>query len=187
MKPLRNLSLATRILRLSGTVIVAFLLAAVWLFFEFRSSLYRARKVEIRNLVEASWHILEEQALLATSGIISEENAKRDALRLIGGQRFDQGNYFWIHDFNFRMVMHPLQPDLEGSNFSDYLDAGGKPLFREMNKIIHDQGAGYVEYLWVKPESRLPLKKISYVKEFPQWGWVIGTGFYLEDIDHLLV
>jgi methyl-accepting chemotaxis protein len=117
---LRNLSLASRIYRLSGTVILIFLLVIGWLLLQFRESLYEARRQEMSNLVESGWHILEFHAQQVANGSLSLPEARQRALRVIRSQRFGKENYFWIADLAPRMVLHPLQPELEGSDLSHH-------------------------------------------------------------------
>ena len=187
MQAFRNLSLASRMTRLSCTVILAFVLLIFWLFCEFRNDLYAERKNEVRNLVEASWHILDEEARRAADGGLSTTAAQQEALRLIARQRFDGKNYFWISNREPRMLMHPRQPQLDGRLLGDYRDADGHFPFREMARIAREKGDGYLEYQWANPGDPAPQRKISYVKGLPQWGWIIGAGFYLQDINrHLL-
>ena len=184
---LRNLSLASRIYRLSGTVILIFLLVIGWLLLQFRESLYEARRQEMSNLVESGWHILEFHAQQVANGSLSLPDARQRALQVIRNQRFEKENYFWIADLTPSMVLHPLQPDLEGRDLTDYQDPTGRPLFLEMAEVVKRDGAGFVAYLWPRPGEARPVAKISFVKEFPAWGWMIGAGFYVDDIDRYLI
>jgi PAS domain S-box-containing protein/putative nucleotidyltransferase with HDIG domain len=66
---------------------------------------------------------------------------------------------------------------------SEFKDSNGKRLFFEMVQVVQRQGAGYVDYLWQwKDDPAKIVPKISYVKEFVPWGWVIGTGVYIDDV-----
>jgi len=187
MQKLRNFSLAKRIYCLSGSVILIFLLVIGSLFFQFRASLYETRRQEIKNLVETSWHILEFHAQQAASGKISPEEAQQRTLQIIRNQHFEQKNYFWISDMTPRMIMHPISPELEGKDLTNQRDPSGRPLFGDMVEIVNRDGAGFIEYLWPKPDESVPVKKVSYVKGFPSWNWMIGAGLYVDDIDRYLL
>ena len=96
------------------------------------------------------------------------------------------GNYNCIHtdDTGPTMVMHPIKPALDGRDVSGVKDKKDKALFIAMNKAVAEQGgAAYVDYYWSKPgddEGEYP--KLSYVKVFEPWGWVIGMGVYVDDV-----
>src|SRR5690606_14900976 len=62
-------------------------------------------------------------------------------------------------------------------------DPTGKHLFVEFVRTVQASGAGFVPYLWPKPGSENPVEKISYVKGFTPWGWVIGSGVYVDTVD----
>lgn len=186
MRALQDLSLAQRIYRLSGTVVLAFLLLGGWLLTQYRGSLVEARQEEVKNLVVAGWHVLESHAELARSGRVSMAEAQERALQVLRDQRFDHGNYYWVTDTAPRMIMHPTQPTLEGDPLDRFQDAKGKLLFLEMNQVALHRGAGFVAYRWPRPDGGAAVAKTSYVKLHPEWQWIIGAGFYLDDIDRTL-
>jgi diguanylate cyclase (GGDEF)-like protein/PAS domain S-box-containing protein len=99
--------------------------------------------------------------------------------------RYDGSEYFWINDLQPRMVMHPVMPELDGKDLSDFTDPNGKRLFVEFVDTVRKSGAGFVEYLWPKPGLTQPVPKISYVKGFSPWGWVIGSGIYIDDVNRI--
>ena len=81
------------------------------------------------------------------------------------------------------MVMHPYKPELDGQDLSDVQDPNGKKLFVEFVKVCRENGQGFVNYHWPKYGAEQPQPKLSYVKLFPKWNWVLGTGIYIDDID----
>ncbi len=98
----------------------------------------------------------------------------------------DGKGYFWIQDTNGIMIMHPIKPSLDGKHLFDITDPDGKHLFKEFDKIAKAKGEGFVDYKWPKPGFEKPVDKISYVKLFKEWGWIIGGGMYLESTTKLL-
>ena len=82
-----------------------------------------------------------------------------------------------------KMVMHPIRPELEGKDLSDNKDPTGQRLFVEFVHTVKAKGAGFVMYLWPKPGSDKPVQKVSYVKGFEPWGWIVGSGVYLDNVD----
>jgi len=118
------------------------------------------------------------------SDIIDELQDK--AKKVISDLRYGDNGYFWINDFEPKMIMHPIKPILNGKNLSKAKDPNGTYLFNEMVKVAKERGAGFVNYMWEKPGFTKPQKKISYVEAFNEWGWIIGTGIYINDISVLV-
>jgi methyl-accepting chemotaxis protein len=88
--------------------------------------------------------------------------------------------------------MHPISPDLNGKVMDDekYNVANGDKkdnLFATfVETCANNNGAGYVDYLWPKPLDNgltTPMPKLSYIKRFDNWNWIIGTGIYIDNID----
>ena len=143
----------------------------------------RSRKVE--EVVTVAHAVIEHFHRMQTSGLIGEDEAKRLAAETIAEMRFGDGNYFWINDLSPKMVMHPVKPDLNGRSLADIRDSTGTALFVEFAKVVRNDGAGFVRYLWPKPGTEAPQPKIAYVRGFAPWGWIVGSGVYLSDLDAL--
>ena len=84
------------------------------------------------------------------------------------------------------MVMHPYKPQLNGKDLSASQDPNGKKLFVEMVKVCKESGEGFVDYHWPKYGADEPQPKVSFVKLFKKWNWIIGTGMYMDDIDAMV-
>ncbi|WP_320169100.1 cache domain-containing protein [Maridesulfovibrio sp.] len=109
---------------------------------------------------------------------------KQEALAQIAKMRLGDDKYFWINDYGPRMVMHPLKPGLNGKDISSVKDSKGKNLFVEMvDEVKNNNGEGFVKYWWDNPATGKEAPKISFVKEFKPWGWIIGMGVYVDNID----
>lgn len=139
----------------------------------------------IRKLTQTAWNVLDTYHNWEQQGLLTTEEAKQRALTHIRAFRYGKEgrDYFWINDLDHRLVVHPYRPDLEGQDSSDFQDPTGKHIFVEFVKIAQEQGAGYTEYMWQwldKPEE--VVRKVSYIKLFEPWGWVIGTGVYIEEV-----
>jgi methyl-accepting chemotaxis protein len=118
----------------------------------------------------------------------AEEQFKQEAKRQISNLRFGpQGkDYFFIVNMSGAIVMHPIKPALNGKNMLAFKDPNGKKLFAEMIRVCREKGEGFVDYLWAKPGKDKPVAKLSFVKLFPQWNWIVGTGVYIDDIDEAM-
>jgi signal transduction histidine kinase len=139
----------------------------------------------ILHLTETAWSTLSLYHNQAVRGEISDAEARRKAIDHLERLRYgpDLQDYFWINDTTPVMIMHPYRPDLVGQNVADFTDPAGKKLFSEMLDTVARSGAGFVDYLWQwKGDTAHIVPKISYVKGFKPWNWVIGTGIYVEDV-----
>jgi len=157
-------------------------LAGLWLKSE-RSGLMAERMKSTRDLVDLSYSVLVEQHKLEAEGKITQAEAQKHAIEAIGTMRYESDNYFWINDNHPTMVMHPIKPQLNGKDLTGIKDPAGKAIFVEFVNAARTPGGGFVLYQWPKPGRDKPVQKLSYVKEFEPWGWIVGTGVYVEDID----
>jgi len=134
---------------------------------------------QLQNAVDTAFGVLA--AVDAEAGLSLEEKQKK-AAHLIGQLRYgpEKKDYFWINDMQPVMVMHPYKPQLNGKDLSGVEDPAGKKLFVEFVKVCRQKGAGFVAYQWPRYGGKEPLPKLSYVKLYEPWNWVIGSGVYLE-------
>jgi len=133
-----------------------------------------------RNLVEVAHKIAERAAGQAN---LPEAERKQLAIETIRAMRYNANDYIWINTLQSVMVMHPVSPNLEGKDLTDFQDAKGLKLFIEFARVCQEKGEGVVRYFWQKPGNDLALEKLSYVKVFQPWGWIIGTGVYIDDVN----
>lgn len=148
-----------------------------------RGQLMEDRKDKTRHLVEAAHTVVDHYFKLSKAGKMSEDDAKAAAIGALKSMRYDEKEYFWINDMKPAMIMHPIKPELDGKDLSDNKDPEGKKLFVEFVETVRKSKAGFVAYLWPKPDFKDPVPKISYVKGFEPWDWVIGSGIYIDDIN----
>jgi len=181
---MRNIKIKVRLwllatLALTGVVAVAAISLMV-----FHSALMQEKEHQTRKLVESAHSILVSQHARFTKGELDEASAKASALKTIKAIRYDGSNYFWINDMHPNMIMHPIKPALDGKDLSDIKDPSGKKIFVAFaNAVKEGGGSGYVPYLWPRPGSDDPVAKLSYVKEFKPWGWIIGSSIYIDDVE----
>lgn len=182
MRFLRNLLIRRRLwLMLLAALSMLLALSALMLERSYRA-LYDARVEQTRNAVENTQGILEHLHRLERTGTLSREQAQRQALAIVRDLRYAGDEYFFVHDLRPVMLMHPLSPKMEGQDVSGLKDSNGVPITVEMARIGREQGAGMLAYFWPKPGQSEPVEKVSYVVLFEPWGWILGTGMYLDDI-----
>ncbi|ROQ90171.1 cache domain-containing protein [Desulfosoma caldarium] len=173
---------STRLIVYCGGGVVAFAAVLVWISISLQSRLMEEKRIATKHIVEVAYSVLEKYAKMAQQGIIAEDAAKEQALDQIRTMRYRENDYFWINDLKPVMVMHPIKPELDGKDLADFKDPNGKHLFVEFVKVCREKGAGFVDYLWPKPGMEKPVPKVSYVKLFQPWGWIVGSGIYVDDV-----
>jgi two-component system NarL family sensor kinase len=135
-----------------------------------------SRQTELRNYVElaiASVAHLHDQP----------DPAARDAaLHILEKLDYGQDGYFFVYDLSGRNVMHPRQRELVGQDLWNLRDPEGRPTIQRLIERARS-GGGFVEYLWQRPSTHKMERKLGYVAMEPHWGWMIGTGVYLDDIE----
>lgn len=160
----------------------------------------------IRQVIEIAYGIVEDSAKLIHESHISLTEAQERARHALKEIRYSNNNYFWINDTGKpipRMIMHPTEPNLDGKLLDDpkfniakstYHGLNGAEknldnlnLFVACNEVAEKSNHGYITYFWSKPTTDGGVtgelyQKLSYVKLFKPWGWVIGSGIYVDDV-----
>jgi len=179
---LSNVTIKRKLVMIAALCFVALLADATISLYRHRQTMLEDRYTKTRHVVETAYATLEFFHALYQQGEISEDEAKQRAIAAVKGMRYEENDYFWINDMGPVMIMHPFKPELDGQDISGFKDPNGKQLFVEFVNTVRNSGAGFVDYLWPKPGFNEPVPKISYVKGFKPWGWIIGSGIYLDDV-----
>jgi len=178
-----NFSIKSRLIALTLIAACAMIVIAAMVLRAERALLFEDRQLKTRHVVETAFGVLESFHRQQAEGRLTEEQAKQEALNVINKLRYEKNEYFWINDLKPRMIMHPMKAELNGQDLSNMKDANGKALFVEFVRTAEANGGGFVDYFWSKPGANEPVAKVSYVKLFKDWGWVIGSGIYVDDVD----
>ena len=168
---------------------------------------YEDRQVKTKHVVETASAVLEGFYNQQKAGTLSEEEAKAKAIAAVKTLRYEKTEYFWINDLGKpfpKMIMHPTVPALDGKVLDDkkfdkaVLSQSGMEekktklnntnLFVAFVDVVEKSNHGFVEYMWPKPKAgggttEALYPKLSYVKKFEPWGWVIGSGIYIDDVE----
>ena len=162
--------------------IIMTLWTVVWLLPFIEKNILKEKETATRHIVELTWGLLAEIDGQVKNGTLPLEDAKKLAAQRLGTLRYEEKEYIWINDLQPRMVMHPYKPELNGKDLTDVKDPSGKPIFLEFVKAAKEKNGGFVNYLWPKAGESEPVDKVSYVKLYEPWGWVIGSGLYIDDL-----
>ena len=138
--------------------------------------------IELVHTVSSTMEHYDDQVKEGKISLADAQNLAKERIRKLHYGP-DHKDYYWINDLQPRMIMHPYRPDLEQQDLSTFSDASGKHLFTEIVQVIQKDGAGFVPYMWQLNDDPQHIgSKLSYVRLFQPWGWIIGTGVYLDDV-----
>ncbi|MBZ4419823.1 methyl-accepting chemotaxis protein [Myxococcus sp. RHSTA-1-4] len=150
---------------------------------QLREQLREDRVRGLRQAVETAYGILEAHEAQERAGTLTRQEAQARAAAMLERLRYSGVEYFWINDLDTRLIMHPHLPAMLGRDLKGYRDVRGRPVFMDIVALARAKGEGSLSYEATRPGSPDPIPKESYVKLFPPWGWVLGTGVYVEDLD----
>ncbi len=168
------------------TILLFILTIFLFIIPHFQQNIMNGKREMIKELTNSAWSILSKYENDERIGILTQAEAQKTAVSRIQYLRYGEENkdYFWITDLYPVMIIHPYRSDLNGQDLTNFSDPHGKKLFVEFVKTVKNSGQGYVDYMWQwKDDSLHIVPKLSYVKIFEPWGWVIGTGIYIEDVN----
>jgi methyl-accepting chemotaxis protein len=148
-----------------------------------RTLIMQERQSGVQQTVESVHSMVASIQAQVASGNMTDQEARKRALVAVKSMRYSGSEYFWINDMHPTMVMHPIKPELDGKDLTDNKDPTGKHLFIEFVNTVKTGGSGFVWYMWPKPGSADPVQKVSFVKGFEPWGWIIGSGVYVDNVD----
>lgn len=167
-------------------IICLFLLSNyLFLFPSIRNNIIDEKKIMLKELTHVALDIIDN-CNASNKDSLSQPEIKILALEQIRNINYgdDKKSYFWITDLAPTMIMHPYRQDLEGTLLLHYQDINGFELFKTALDIVTKEGEGYLEYYWQwQDDSTKVLPKITYVTIYKEWGWVVGTGMYIDNIE----
>ena len=178
----KAVSIAGRLRATAFAVALAMLAITAYTAKSYYDSSIDQRLIATRAVVQQSLAIAQKFHDLEKSGALPAAEARLKAQGEIKAIRYEGKEYVWINDMTPRMIAHPIKPELDGKDLSANVDPNGKHLFVEFVNVVRASGSGYVDYLWPKPGSQQPEPKRSYVAGFAPWGWVVGSGVYVDEI-----
>jgi methyl-accepting chemotaxis protein len=153
------------------------------------TAIYKEKEKQTKGLVTIALGSLNHYYKMEQNGSLSRKEAQEKAKANIKSFLFGEkgSDYFFINDYNMIMIANPLLPELEGKDVSNLKDPTGLYLTKAFIEICKNKGSGFVPYKWQYYAEKGRIEpKLSYVSEFAPWGWIIGTGMYINDINSTL-
>jgi len=207
---LYNVKISTKILGVVFFIVLLFVVGNFAVFLPYvEKTFIETRRASLVDVSGPVISLVKEYDARIEKGEFSEEEGKQRAIERIRNIRYGNGDYFFINDVSRpvpTIIMHPTVPSLEGTapndpkfNCATHMQFGikgrsvkveGKNLFAALVDVSLDSGQGFVSYSWPKPLAggglSAPMPKESYVVLYKPWGWVIGTGVYIDDIAEIV-
>ncbi|TSD77236.1 methyl-accepting chemotaxis protein [Pseudomonas sp. KBS0710] len=182
MNSLRSMSISRRLWLILIVAVLMLLTLGLLMLKQIHGDLYQAKRQQTQHVVQTASGVLAYYQNLEKTGALTREAAQQQALSAVRGLRYDHDDYFWINDLTPVMIMHAANPKLDGQNLSAIRDPDGFAVFNEFVLLAKAKGAGIVNYRWPKPGADAPVEKTSYIQLFEPWGWIIGSGVYVDDV-----
>jgi len=181
---MNNLSIRSKFLLLTLLAVICFIAISAIQLLHLRTTLLTDRQTQLLHVTDLVFSKLQEYESQVKHGDLSAEEARIQAKNWLKQVRYGNNDYFWINDESPKMIMHPTNPKLDGADLSNNADKRGKKLFVEMVQAVKaGNGSGFVDYYWSKPGEENPVAKLSHVRLFAPWGWIVGTGIYIDDVN----
>lgn len=179
-----NLTLRAKLTLAFIAVLIGFVAISVTALFDLKSALEEGRRGSVKVATHSAMATIQYFQRLQAEGALPEGEAKRQAIASLRQLRFDGDNYVFILNREYEFVLSPAKSELEGTSGREATDQNGKPYMRELvEAAVGNSGGGYVAYVWPKPGHSGVVPKVSYATVFPEWGWVVGAGVYLDDVN----
>ena len=183
---LNRLKIKSKLLILIITILISLITIIFISMNTLKHNLFEDRYLKTTHLTEVATGVIESFYQQSQQGVFTEQEAKNHALVAINNMHYDSKEYFWVNTTDYIMLAHPKQA-LIGKNIEHIKDPNGVNVFVKMVRTVNDKGEGFVAYQWNKVGNDEPTDKISYVKLFKPWGWVVGTGIYLDDVNNIFL
>ncbi|MBY6261427.1 methyl-accepting chemotaxis protein [Azospirillum sp. 412522] len=165
---------------LAGAVSIAIAAAALWLD---QRNMLEERKETLRSVVHAAHGLATGYEAEVKAGRLTREQAFERFKANLNTMFYNGKDYIFVQNLNYQTVIHPVRPDVIGKDQRDNKDSNGVFFVRALVDTARTKGDGFVEYMYPKPNTEVPLPKLSYVKMFEPWQLLIGTGVYIDDLD----
>lgn len=180
---MKNMKVAYQLTVQSAIYVLSLFFIIGFILFSMYGMMAEERKSGLKNVIEAAVSVAQYYYDLGEKGVISKEEAKLRASDVLRSWRFDGGNYLYVYNVSGITEIHGVRKELENQYRIDEKDKNGNMFIREqMNQA--SKGGGYTVYYFTKAGKGDEIfEKTSYDKSFAPWGWVIGAGVYMDDID----
>ncbi len=178
----RKTSISNRLMAMIMVAAFATVLMFLFAFNRIENVLVQEKQAKLTGIIEVASSVINQFYLASEQGDMSEAEAKLAAINALDNLRYSGNEYFFTVDTSGVMVQHAFAKKLINTNVLSMRDPDNVPLFQLMIERTHNAKNATVNYMWNKPNQDTPSPKMSVVERFTPWGWVVGTGIYIDDI-----
>ncbi|MDR3376715.1 MAG: cache domain-containing protein [Ancalomicrobiaceae bacterium] len=179
---LKRLGISVKLLSLVIGGVVGFVILAAFALSLLYSTMIEDRVTKVQNLAESARDIAKTFDGKVKTGEMDLATAQAAAKTALRGMRYGKGYYFFAYDYTGTNIVHALNPEREGKNFIESKDDHGYAYLPEIIAKARS-GGGAVFYYFAKPGAQGSFRKVSSAADYEPWGWVVGTGIYIDDVD----
>ena len=182
INPVSNIGITGRVSILVVAAVIGVLAVGVLSLLNLDRQLLQQKQVELKHNMQIAVTVIDGFRDRTARGEMTEADAKGAAMDAVRNIRFGDDEYFFIYDMQGVNLMHPAKPELQGKNLIDLKDQRGNRLIAGLIETAKAGGGPY-EFYWVKPGDQEATLKLGYAMAVPQWDWMVGTGFHVQDLN----
>ena len=182
INPVRDIGITGRGAILDVAAVIGVLAVGVLSLLNLDRQLLQQKQVELKHNMQIAVTVIDGFRDRTARGEMTEADAKGAAMDAVRNIRFGDDEYFFIYDMQGVNLMHPAKPELQGKNLIDLKDQRGNRLIAGLIETAKAGGGPY-EFYWVKPGDQEATLKLGYAMAVPQWDWMVGTGFHVQDLN----
>lgn len=179
----KNLNLTVKsLLPIAVSLIIITITLLYYVMPQIKATILEKKKEGLKNVVELAYTTFAGFDKQVKAGKMTLDSAQKQAKQVIKYMRFEGKNYYFVFDYE-KMVIQPVSPERENKPLNFFKDDKQNEYLVQAAEICKNDSAGFIYYYKAKPNTQTPLPKISYVRLYKPWGWIIGAGVYFDDIE----
>jgi methyl-accepting chemotaxis protein len=182
-KSFKDWKILTKILSISIATVTLMILGVLFYIIPYLEKHLMDEKMNAtKGVVDVAYAVIQSNLADVKSGRRTLQEAQADALKEMTELRYHGNEYFWVNDLDTKVLAHPTKPEIIGKTQLENKDPKGKKIYVEFVNVCKEKGEGVVDYMGTRPGGTVPVPKISYVKLMKEWGWVVGSGIYVDSV-----
>jgi len=179
--------IGTRILSVLALFAVAWVALGAVAMIDLRKAILVEKREKIEEQVQSAESLIKGYQADPANASKSVDQQKSEVMKIVSTLRYGKDGYFWINDMDGILLMHPVNAPLVGKNILQLRDKRGDLFFKGMLDLVKSRGQGYYSYWWSNSDKEAVKEKVSYVVGVTAWGWIVGSGVYLDGVDEAMM
>ncbi|KIC31160.1 methyl-accepting chemotaxis protein [Leisingera sp. ANG-M6] len=175
--------LPVRIYALAALAILLFAMLTVFLLVRSNNDEYASRERELHQITDLAFSQLHALQSQVEDGQLDEAAAREMGRTALETFRFGTAGDFHAFDFDLVITANAFLPEWVGTRQPGLTDENGVKIYQEMLKIAKADGQGSLIYHFANASTGVIEAKMGYIRVYEPWGWIIGTGAYVSDIE----